>query len=447
MADKPISELIAATQVTPSDMFVLEQSGTAKKLSGQTLENWLLSFANGHGGIQKLEKVGTDGLVDTYRITFADTTVFDYVVTNGRSVDSIRKTSTSGLVDTYSISYNDGTVNQFTVTNGAKGDKGDNTYLWIKYASQQPTASSHSFGDEPDAWIGIYYGSLESAPASWDMYRWSKIKGDAGDTGAAATLLSSSVTYQVSASGTVVPSGTWSDSVPSVAQGSYLWTRVITTFNSGSPIISYSVSRMGIDGTGTVVSVNTVSPDINGDVNLTADKIAISSTDATPVSEALNRRQTVVTSDIDNGAVTNTKLATSAVSTDKLADAAVTRAKLAQDALYSPFVTAEANTTIGSEHIGKKLRLSKGDTDYVINVQKDSTIPEGSEIGIYKHFARTGKIIFASNIKVALKGESAYLTAPTVSIVDTFTTIAIEKLGADSTYDYWHILGDVEVDK
>ena len=134
-----------------------------------------------------------------------------------------------------------------------------------------------------------------------------------------------------------------------------------------------------------------------------------------------------------------------AVGTSKIADAAVTRAKLAQDALYSPFVTVEANTTIGSGHIGKKLRLSKGDTDYVINVQKDSTIPEGSEIGIYKHFARTGKIIFASNIKVALKGESAYLTAPTVSIVDTFTTIAIEKLGADSNYDYWHIIGDVEV--
>ena len=51
MADKSEGELIAAKSVTPTDLFLLEQSGTAKKLTGQTLENWLVSFADGHGGI------------------------------------------------------------------------------------------------------------------------------------------------------------------------------------------------------------------------------------------------------------------------------------------------------------------------------------------------------------------------------------------------------------
>ena len=177
MADKAISELIAANQVTPTDLFVLEQSGTAKKLTGQILENWLVSFADGHGGIQSIAKVNTSGLIDTYRITMADTTSFDFVVTNGKSVNSIKKTSTSGLVDTYSITYNDGSPTTFTVTNGAKGDKGDNTYTWIKYASQQPTASSHSFGDIPDNWIGIYTGTSNTAPTDWQQYRWFQIKG------------------------------------------------------------------------------------------------------------------------------------------------------------------------------------------------------------------------------------------------------------------------------
>ena len=44
MADKAISQLNAATSVTSVDLFVLEQSGEAKKLTGQILENWLVIF-------------------------------------------------------------------------------------------------------------------------------------------------------------------------------------------------------------------------------------------------------------------------------------------------------------------------------------------------------------------------------------------------------------------
>lgn len=273
MADKSVGELIAAQSVTPTDLFVLEQNGTAKKLTGQILENWLVSFADGHGGIQNIEKVGTNVLADTYRITLADTTTFDFVVTNGRGVSSLEKTGTSGLVDTYTISYNDGTSGAFTVTNGTKGDKGDNTYTWIKYASQEPTAASHSFGDLPDDWIGIYFGSSSTAPTDWQQYSWYQIKGEKGDTGAPATLISSAVEYQVSDSGTIIPSGVWSSSVPVVAQGKYLWTRTTNTFNTGNPVVAYSVSRIGMDGAGSVSSVAGVSPDTDGDVPLTAENV------------------------------------------------------------------------------------------------------------------------------------------------------------------------------
>lgn len=225
MADKAINELVAAEQITAADLFVLEQNGTAKKLTGQILLNWLTRAADGHGGIQSIAKLSTSGLADTYRITLADQTVFDFTVTNGRSVNSITKTGTAGLVDTYTIRYNDGTSSTFTVTNGAKGDKGDNAYVWIKYASQEPTAGSHSFGDVPDNWIGIYAGNLPAAPDDWKQYDWFQIKGKKGDTGDPATLVSSSVTYQVGDSGTIIPSGTWSASIPTVAQGKYLWTR------------------------------------------------------------------------------------------------------------------------------------------------------------------------------------------------------------------------------
>lgn len=273
MADQAIGELIRATSISPTDLFVLEQSSVAKSLTGQILMNWLTSFADGHGGIQSIVKKGTSGLVDTYRITLADATFFDFTVTNGKSISSISKTKTEGLLDTYTITYNDGPATTFTVTNGDKGDKGDTPHIWIRYASQKPTDSSPSFGLLPDDWMGQAVNYNDTAPTDWKEYEWFKIKGEKGDTGAPATLVSHQVLYQASTSGTVPPSGTWSETVPSVAQGRYLWTRVTATFNTGEPVVSYSVARMGMDGLGSVVTVNWNGPDENGNVQLTAENV------------------------------------------------------------------------------------------------------------------------------------------------------------------------------
>ena len=273
MADKAISELIAAEQIKAADLLVMEQDGAAKKLTGQILLNWLTAAADGHGGISSIVKQSTSGLTDTYRITLADTTTFDFNVSNGKGIATIAKVSTSGLVDTYRITYNDSTSSTFTVTNGAKGDKGDNAYVWIRYASQKPTAASHSFGVLPDNWMGVYSGNSATAPTDWTKYQWFEIKGEKGDIGNPALLTSQSVTYQASTSGNVIPSGNWQGSIPTVAQGAYLWTRIAMTFNSGDPIYAYSVSRMGLDGTGAVSKVCGKEPNSNGNVELEAENV------------------------------------------------------------------------------------------------------------------------------------------------------------------------------
>ena len=54
MADRQISDLIAATQVTVDDLFVLEQNNTAKKLTGQILMNDLATALDGHGGVHDI---------------------------------------------------------------------------------------------------------------------------------------------------------------------------------------------------------------------------------------------------------------------------------------------------------------------------------------------------------------------------------------------------------
>lgn len=273
MADQAIGELIQAQSIGPTDLFVLEQSNVAKSLKGQVLLNWLTDAADGHGGIQSIVKHSTSGLKDTYRITLADTTIFDFVVTNGRSITKIEPTKTDVLVDTHTITYNDGTTSTFTVTNGEKGDKGDTPHIWIRYASQKPTDSSPSFGLLPDDWMGQCVNYDATAPTDWEEYEWFKIKGEKGDIGNPATLVSQSVQYQESNSGTIMPSGNWQSSIPVVTQGNYLWTRIILAYNTGSPVVSYSVSRMGLDGSGSVSSVAGISPGPDGDVALTAENV------------------------------------------------------------------------------------------------------------------------------------------------------------------------------
>lgn len=62
-------------------------------------------------------------------------------------------------------------------------------------------------------------------------------------------VLSTEVTYQASYSGTTVPTGEWLNSIPQVSAGQYLWTRTEFNFSDDSTIYTYSVSRMGENGT------------------------------------------------------------------------------------------------------------------------------------------------------------------------------------------------------
>lgn len=72
--------------------------------------------------------------------------------------------------------------------------------------------------------------------------------GKDGTNGTSVTITSTSVTYQAGSSGTTVPTGSWSTSVPSVAAGQYLWTKTVVNYSTGTSTTSYSVGRMGQNG-------------------------------------------------------------------------------------------------------------------------------------------------------------------------------------------------------
>jgi hypothetical protein len=87
--------------------------------------------------------------------------------------------------------------------------------------------------------------------------------GKAGETGATGAtgngIASSAITYASSTSGTTVPTSGWQATIPTVASGSFLWTRTIFTYTNGNTNTSYAVAKQGEKGDPTgILSQNTV---------------------------------------------------------------------------------------------------------------------------------------------------------------------------------------------
>lgn len=303
MADKRIDELEEALSITANDLFVLEQANTAKKLTGQTMTNFLLALANGHGGINGIAKTGSTG--------------------------------TNPVVDTYTITFADLTIATFTVTNGVKGDTG--------------------------------------------------ATGPQGPKGDDITVSSASVTYQVGNSGTTPPTGTWQSSVPTVPQGSYLWARTIVNYSDGNGTTSYSVSRMGVDGSGSVSSVCGISPDGTGNVVLTASDVgALPDSYTAPVTSV-------------NGLTGTVSITPASISAAELdSDSKVLAAQAS-----SAIVSKTASFTLALANAGRLIQVSASSAVTVtIPTNASVAFPVGTEIEIAQMGAGAVTIAAASGVTI-----------------------------------------------
>jgi len=206
MADRRIADLDEATVLTNNDLFVLSQSNQAKKATWSRILTYLANALDGHGGISSISKVSTTGNVDTYRITYADSTVSTFAVTNGKEVSGVtqywaasdsnstvpsqwsesRQTMTAVnkyLWSYYRFTYNDGSYDETSPSViGVYGDTGNDWYVHIQYAVRRPESNDDMRGF-PSDWIGIYSGTDAAPPENYTSYTWYQYKGEKGDTG------------------------------------------------------------------------------------------------------------------------------------------------------------------------------------------------------------------------------------------------------------------------
>ena len=136
---------------------------------------------------------------------------------------------TSVTVASTSVTYQVGTSGTTKPTGEWKTEVpnvANGQFLWTK------TVVKYSDGKSTEAYSVSYKGT----------------NGTNGSNGTSVTVKSTSVTYQAGTSGTTPPTGTWSPTVPNVANGQYLWTKTVVNYSDGKSTESFSVSYKGTNG-------------------------------------------------------------------------------------------------------------------------------------------------------------------------------------------------------
>ncbi len=188
---------------------------------------------------------GTTAPTGTWSSSIPSVSQGQYLWTRVVTTYTDNTTSTS-----YSVSY--------IPKNGGKGDPGtsvtvSSTSVTYQKSTNGTTAPTGSWATTPPATnAGEYLWTKTvvnySDGKSTTAYSVSR-NGTNGVNGTSVTVKSTAITYQASTSGTTVPSGTWSTTIPAVPVGQFLWTRTVVTYSDNKSTTSYAVSRQGADGT------------------------------------------------------------------------------------------------------------------------------------------------------------------------------------------------------
>lgn len=242
----------------------------------------------------------------------------------------------------------------------SKGDKGD-AFTYADFTPEQladlkgPKGDAFTYADFTPEQLADLKGPKGDA-FEYSDFTSAQLAALKGDPGTPATVTSTETVYQAGTSGTEAPTGTWSETVPTVPQGQYLWTRVTTQFNTGDPVISYSVSRFGVDGSGSVVSVNGVGPDNSGNIQLTAADIPAGN------NQTVGEKLAALDTGVSNAASAASAAATAAQTAQTTAEGAASAAQTAQTTAAGAASTAqtaqEAANSAATAAAGKQDKIT-----------------------------------------------------------------------------------------
>lgn len=141
------------------------------------------------------------------------------------------------------------------------GETANESQVVIRYADD---ILGTNFNAESGKYIGVLNTNKKPSELVPDDFTWIRLEGPKGDQGlpgapgrdgvdgvpgkSGVGIADTAITYAVSISGTQEPENGWSEQVPELIKGRFLWTKTFWRYTDGSHETGYSVAYIGQDG-------------------------------------------------------------------------------------------------------------------------------------------------------------------------------------------------------
>lgn len=172
-------------------------------------------------------------------------TIFTYTDTTTKTIYNVSRQGVDGAKGADGIAGKDGVgISSTVITYGLSANETTQPTTWT---ANPPTLVKGQY-----LWTKTVWTYTDALIETGYIKTYIAKDGNNGADGIAGKdgvgILSTSITYQASTSGTTVPTGTWSSQVPSVPNGQFLWTKTVWNYTDSTNETGYSVAKMGTDG-------------------------------------------------------------------------------------------------------------------------------------------------------------------------------------------------------
>lgn len=167
-----------------------------------------------------------------------------------RVVDDLELgSSTGGVEKNYVDSQDKMTLNEAKKYTDAKVAGGGEALLTWRYSTVASKDAPLDPDRAPDLWHAApqtaddHWAALKETGGKWTIWPTTAIDGSDG-----RGIRDTDTTYVLSDQGVNPPQSGWSESIPEIVEGKYLWSRTITTYTDNTQDTIYTVTYIGRDG-------------------------------------------------------------------------------------------------------------------------------------------------------------------------------------------------------